>query len=399
MFIRMREEEGAVAVIVALSLLAIIGIAAIVTDGGNLYRERSSAQNAADHAALTAAWAACEPGPGEDYQVAGRRAAAEHGYSAAEVTIEPHPDGILATIDTSINATFGAALGADELDAVASAVATCTIGGDGYAIFADGTCGNSVDLSGSTGRVEGGVHTNENLKVTGSNHSIVGTVTYVGKAPKNAAGNIEYTPRAPLNPVNSDPKVIPGHSVDDYLPGGAYHDADNFYDAGSKSISSSGGNPATRIDPDTWIEDGELKPGIYYSDNDIVLNSSDFDDGIVKGNVTLVSRNGRISVTGPDSRLTAFAGPFNANGDLGMLAITEYEKNPKCTSQGISFSGSSVEWEGILYAPNSRISVTVSDSSTFAGQILGYSVMVSASDSNIINPNDQDAEGFVALMR
>lgn len=49
------KEEGAIAVIVALVLIAIFGIGALALDVGNLYWERRQLQNAADAAALAAA--------------------------------------------------------------------------------------------------------------------------------------------------------------------------------------------------------------------------------------------------------------------------------------------------------------------------------------------------------
>jgi Flp pilus assembly protein TadG len=52
---RLNKDDGAVAVIVALVLLVMVGIGALVMDVGNLYWERRSLQNGADAAALAAA--------------------------------------------------------------------------------------------------------------------------------------------------------------------------------------------------------------------------------------------------------------------------------------------------------------------------------------------------------
>ena len=51
-----KDEEGATAITVALMLLVIFGIGALVLDAGNLFWERRQLQNAADAAALAAAW-------------------------------------------------------------------------------------------------------------------------------------------------------------------------------------------------------------------------------------------------------------------------------------------------------------------------------------------------------
>src|SRR5690606_33812961 len=69
---------------------------------------------------------------------------------------------------------FGGVLGSTEMDVVSEATATCTaVGGlGGRAIFGGGpeSCGNVVDISGSTAVVDGGVHSNGDFKTTGSTH-------------------------------------------------------------------------------------------------------------------------------------------------------------------------------------------------------------------------------------
>ena len=52
---RVTDDSGAVAVIVAIVLVALLGVAAIVVDVGSLYAERRQLQNAADAAALAVA--------------------------------------------------------------------------------------------------------------------------------------------------------------------------------------------------------------------------------------------------------------------------------------------------------------------------------------------------------
>lgn len=52
---RLHDDRGAVAVLVALSMLVLIGFAALVADAGALFQERRELQNAADAAALAVA--------------------------------------------------------------------------------------------------------------------------------------------------------------------------------------------------------------------------------------------------------------------------------------------------------------------------------------------------------
>ena len=54
MFKQMKKDRGQALVIVAFGLAALIGMAALAIDGGNVYSDRRHAQNAADTAALAA---------------------------------------------------------------------------------------------------------------------------------------------------------------------------------------------------------------------------------------------------------------------------------------------------------------------------------------------------------
>src|SRR5918992_4744856 len=54
-----RSERGISFVIFALAIVVLLGMVAVGIDGGRLYDERRQAQNAADHAALAGALAAC----------------------------------------------------------------------------------------------------------------------------------------------------------------------------------------------------------------------------------------------------------------------------------------------------------------------------------------------------
>ncbi|MCW5876946.1 MAG: hypothetical protein KIS85_08710 [Anaerolineales bacterium] len=73
-----RSEKGQVIVLMALMLVGLIGAAALVVDGGRAYGERRSVQNAADSAAMAAAWALCQS-PAQDHVAAARNSAQQIG--------------------------------------------------------------------------------------------------------------------------------------------------------------------------------------------------------------------------------------------------------------------------------------------------------------------------------
>ncbi len=100
---RRRREHGQILVLFALSLVAVIATVGLVLDGGSVYAQRRSQQNAADLAALAAA---------NDYLVnhdtpmaaTARRVAATNGYTHAA-------DGV--TVDVGIALTGGARVKVD----------------------------------------------------------------------------------------------------------------------------------------------------------------------------------------------------------------------------------------------------------------------------------------------
>ena len=122
------EESGVVIVVAAISMFAIMALAALAIDGGLVQNDRSRAQNGADNAALAAAWAVCE---GRDPVAAGSATASANGLgspsSDAIVDVVDMGDGsVQVTIDIARPAEFGRAIGTDTIAARGTATATCT---------------------------------------------------------------------------------------------------------------------------------------------------------------------------------------------------------------------------------------------------------------------------------
>ena len=121
------EDAGAVIVVAALSMFAVMALAALAIDGGLSHNERSRAQNGADNAALAGAWAVCE---GRDPVAAATATAAANGLgspsSDALVDVIDLGDGaVQVTIDLSRQAEFGNAIGTDSIGVSATAIASC----------------------------------------------------------------------------------------------------------------------------------------------------------------------------------------------------------------------------------------------------------------------------------
>ncbi|MGI9649256.1 MAG: pilus assembly protein TadG-related protein [Acidimicrobiia bacterium] len=122
------EDSGAMIVIAALSMFAIMALATLAIDGGLSHNERSRAQNGADNAALAGAWAVCED---RDPIAAALSTASANGLgspsSDATVNVEDLGDGVIrVTIDLDREAEFGRAIGSETIGVSATATATCS---------------------------------------------------------------------------------------------------------------------------------------------------------------------------------------------------------------------------------------------------------------------------------
>jgi Flp pilus assembly protein TadG len=127
------EDSGAMIVIAALSMFAIMALATLAIDGGLSHNERSRAQNGADNAAMAGAWAVCED---RDPITAALSTAAANGLgspsSDATVNVEDLGDGVIrVTIDLDREAEFGKAIGNETIGVSATATATCSVRREG----------------------------------------------------------------------------------------------------------------------------------------------------------------------------------------------------------------------------------------------------------------------------
>ena len=142
---RSQAPRGQVLVIVSLAFVVIIGMLGLAIDGGRGYWERRQAQNAADHAALAAAWASCHS---LSPVTAGRQAATANGFThngtSTWVDITGSSGTWQAIVRSRLSTTFASVLGFQTISAAGRAKARCeSTTGIGFAIFAGGDhCGS-----------------------------------------------------------------------------------------------------------------------------------------------------------------------------------------------------------------------------------------------------------------
>ena len=167
-----RNENGAVAVVVALSLVVLCGFTALTTDFGLMASTKQDMQNAADAAALAAA-SDIESGFGVVEQTA-KEYARLNGYDddAPGVTVEVDlltAYTVKVTIREEVQMGFSTVLTGDNtrpVSATATAELTDIFGTCDYALFAGQRIeesGTGIEITGNNITINGNMHSNSDI--------------------------------------------------------------------------------------------------------------------------------------------------------------------------------------------------------------------------------------------
>jgi Flp pilus assembly protein TadG len=254
---RTRKQAGQVVVIVALLLIALVGILALVLDGGNLYLQRRRVQNAVDAAALATAYrVAAQASDATISATLIEYAVTRNGADAASAvylpsnarvgggSIPPGTNAVCVYVTHTVTTYFVGIVGLHSSTMTASGTAALSVqsrGCGGFAVWAHSqTCSNSIDWSGSGGVINGTVHSNGKVNVSGSDHTSNGVCEYVTSHDQSGSGHhITYTQvsAAANYPVN--------FNMADYQSGGRAAQAAQaagkyFVHSGNWSVSGSG---------------------------------------------------------------------------------------------------------------------------------------------------------------
>ena len=390
MLTRIHDERGAAAFMVGISLLLLVGFAALAIDGGLGFDQRRGTQNAADNAALAAAWEACNPSGGTTPQAAALAVAAQNGYDDNDpdvvVTVNPLSTTEYEVVIQQVNDTTFAApgVGTDTLTVVSQAVGTCEqepfLGG--YAIFAGAnSCASGgaieLDLTGSTKTINGGIFSNGDLKINGPNTTVNGDINYRGSFTSNAGVVAEKYFGSPRGyPLDLD--------IAEFRPDGARQTADPGHYFNSA--------PSTAIDNNWMVAQGHAtgnnsnivitQSGIYYSPktgNDAIeLKGVSTAPGVT---VTFVSE-GEMHVIG-EADITGYA-PVTEGAYSPLILFSNAQPPGSCSTNAVQFSGSSMTWTGLIYTPHGEVQMSASSTdATINGSIIAHSVSISGSNFQI----------------
>lgn len=357
--------RGQVLVISVAGMIVMLFMLGLAIDGGRGYWERRQAENAAEHAALAAAWESCRidhPDPGNrDPEGVGVATAALNGFTddgiTTSVTVTGSSGTYAVVVQTEIGTTFASLMGFESMSISGRAVADCDdTSGAGFALFAGGDwCPpgkNMLQISGGENIITGKVHSNANLYVSGQDNVFNGATTYVTVVEE---GDNDFNPAAQPSGILPWPDVAGAFDAADYKSMAQSGSPNMYFKAGDMDWP--------------WIQ-ARGATGLFYATGKI-----DFGVGNTTANVTLVSES-NIVINGSTNNLT----PFVDN----LLAFSKVVQIPddRCDKQGVEMNGSNNTWAGFIYAPRSNIKMDGSTGSTLLGSLIGWSINVSGQALN-----------------
>jgi Flp pilus assembly protein TadG len=346
----------------ALLLPALFAFCALGLDAGNLYVERREMQAAADLAALAGARGL----PNVGTAVAKAQAiATANGYSSTVTVTTPYGGDTMkieVSITRPVNTLFLPILGVTQVPVSARSVArNTTTTGNPYAVFAgantcSGTPSANLTWTSNGGTVNGLVHSNSGIAVSGNSNRWTGGTTYKCNAAfVDSAANNLYSPA--VTRVATDQPWPISYTWSDYCSSPTYYHPSGAWDLSLNGPWWSGGTSASRA----------LMPGVYCADGSgasITLTVND----VTATNVTLVSR-GNIRINGNNFFISAneLGTAFAAFG-TGTQAI-KVEARTGAT--------------GVFYAPSGQVDFTANTSGFYTGGIVASTVKVSGNTFTI----------------
>ncbi|QZY28123.1 Tad domain-containing protein [Nocardioides coralli] len=364
---RSRTDRGAVAIIVAASIVVFMGILAFAIDLGMTRSDRARAQGVADNAALSAVYTYCESlktktavAAQADATAAANAVASANGYTA---TVTPQgassAEGWRVDVTSTTKGRFmGVLVSGSQISSQLAAVAnaSCSTAVTLPALYADSTnCGDkSFEWSGSNSTVTGGIHSNDEIKF-GGNNNVFGQGTYVDQV--KDSNKINWNPSA-SNPSKTSVRTMPAtFNMADFRP---------TTDGGTRSTSE----PNYKWYSGNFTHSsGTLAPGTYVANGNIILSG-----GTISGSYTFVA-GGHVTISASGVNITA--------REQGLAAWGN--RTSGCdNNEAFSLNGSNNTINGIMYAPNGWAKVEGSNH-TMNAAFLAKTLYVAGSNFSLTN--------------
>ena len=213
-----------------------------------------------------------------------------------------------------------------------------------YAIWANSTTHkHAIQWSGSRNMVNSGVHSNNDIRVSGSSNRIKGTTENVSTFTDSGSNNTFIPP-----PIKVSPEPFPvQYDITDYKPGG------------SEAIAV--GSKYHHIEGDFHVSGSDVVlDGLYYVEGDVKLSGSN-----ISGVFTIVAE-GKIDVSGSEHNCSAYSG--------NLLFFSNDTK--------FKIAGCKSYFGGIIYIPKGEIEISGAKN-TIDGGLFADTVKLSGSELNI----------------
>lgn len=395
------RARGQALVLIALALVGLAGITGLVVDGGNVFLDRRSAQNAADSAALAAAFHRIRGG--QDVVSAAMKSAADNGYDSngttnvVEVYSPPASgshagdlDYIQVIITSHVTTYFARVLGRSSITNVVTATARTksaenTSLMDGVALVSlapNSDCNNqkafwihgsaSLDVSG------GGIFVNSSNKTCAFLQSGNGTVRVNNGHAISVVGGAS---------IQKPPLITPGVAVGT-IPVG--FPPPFFLPELNCEQEAAIAEDGTSMTPGSWTEEfppqgvTQLEPGLYCLEDGMDIKSNlqgkDVVFKVTTGEVRF-DGNSQIVLDAPDS-----------GDNAGLLLYMPVDNTSAVTLDG--GPGSSIQ--GTILVPGAPIQLKgMNFQGGFQSQIIGYTIDVDS--ANTIKIIYNEAQNFKAL--
>jgi Flp pilus assembly protein TadG len=425
---RLTRRRGHIVVLVAIALIPILGVVAIVIDGGNLLSDRRAVQRAADSAALAAAvdlFTNWNRNSGNDVNNSAARSAlttaAANGYtndgvnSVVTVNVPPKSGaftgqtGYAEVLITYYQPRFFSSLwGSNALQVKARAVARGLWGPASPGILIlDPTDNNTLNVtaSGNVTVTNGGAidvdskSPNGGATCSNTGNIVAQTInlsdnTYNATNSGTLIGNVNYNVPPTPDPLASLPE--PSQPPSPSLPasvlamlGSSYSLNNGINDSGNTGRTIDlypgyyAGIKVTGNDQIVLHDNPDGSPGIYYigSQGLSITNAG----GITGSDVMLYSAGtGNISLTGSGSMSLS---PPTSGIYKGITLFQERSSNKQIniTAQG------NMDMSGTFYAAAAKVSITGQGgySNTIGSQWIAWQLYVTGSGSFTVNYNGQ----------
>ncbi len=373
------KTKGQALILIAIAMAVLIGMTALAVDGGSAYLDRRSAQNAADTAALAAAFATANNDP--NWRQAALNSAAQNGYTNGTANIEVYKCNetgascgqyqgnaeyiqviITSTRPTFFSGLFGQNQITNRVQAIVRARAAqqgAMVNGNAVVALAPHEC-RAITFQGTADmRLEnGGIFVNSDCANQAFfNQSAAGRLY----APSlQAVGGVTYNP----NSVHI-PQIQTGVAQQPYPPSWL-PDPSQFCNPSNTRNSLPGNN---------------LAPGIYCLTSSLQVNGNQ----TISGNgVTIVLLNGELRT--------------NGNGTINISAPTSGPTKglaiylPLGNTSGVTINGNAnTRLIGSVLAPSSNCKINgTSASALFRSQFVCYTIDLTGTGNTTITFNEAD---------